>query len=322
MKCILLALSLLGAPDEIDYQTVKNSEVYEFRINYWFNMHHFLKHEAFLQVDLDSTIVTETLSNASRKELELALAYYKDQFIKKDLRTDEYMSAFKVWITEVGESPETVPIQFVKHFNVLKSFSDTYEKYFWKTHEASCHAALDKYLPLIKKTENAYWEQVRDATKAFILDDTVKVDVVYYGKANKWNTRSKPYTSLFPTRVVMDSYQFDEIEGEWLELLFHESAHALILSRTGYVAGTIIDVAKHMDVKIPRQLSHAYLFYITGYFAQKLLEQEGISYPTMYMQNKRVFSRYYQSLTKLDKYLTGDEYLAETTMSILTDLTK
>lgn len=322
MNLLLLLVSFLPSPDPITYQTVEHSEAYEFRVNYWFNMHHFLNHEAFLQAELDSSFVEVNLPAKAQKQLDIALDFYKESLAGKDLRTDDYMDAFKVWVTEVVDDPKVVPDEFVTHFDVLRAFSGTYQHYFWIEQEESCKQALAKYLPLIRKSETKYWEQILDGTKAFIKDDTIKVDVVYVGKADKWNIRNRPYTSIFPTRVVMNTYEFDEVEGEWLELLFHESAHALILSRTGFVAGTIIDVANSMDVKIPRQLGHAYLFYMTGYYAQQLLQEEGISYPKTYMEYRNVFGRYHEALSRLDEYLEGRQTLAETTTKILEELSE
>lgn len=315
---LFLSTTLVSAQNAIEEKT----EYYHFRINYWFNMHHLLKHESFLNSEMDSTALNIDLPYEARENLRVALDYYVEQFKGKNLRTDPYLEEFKVWISEIQTIPNDIPDKFATHVQVLQEFSDTYAQYFWSEHQSVCTKALNKYLPTIKNTEKDFWDSMFDKTKAFTLDDIVKVDVVYYGSANKWNTRDRPYTTIFPTRVVMASRNYAVIEGEWLELLFHESAHALILSRSGFVGGTIQDVAKNMDIAIPRQLYHAYLFYITGYYAQKLLQQEGLDYPTTYMQNKRVFSRYHEELKMLDEYLEGQKTLAHVTRDILEALTR
>lgn len=316
VACLLGMGTLLNAQDF--YQV--RSEFYHFEINYWFNMHHLLKHESFLNSEMDSTALDLDLTDPAKASLQTALDYYNDQFKGKNLRTDDYLTEFKVWITGNASLPEEIPEAFKEHVAVLKSFSPVYREYFWSSHFQTCKTTLEQHLPLIRNTEKDYWTLMGEKTRAFTLDEIVKVDVVYYGSANKWNPLDRPYTSIFPTRVVMATGSFQEIQGEWFELLFHESAHALILSRNGFVGGTIQDVAAHMEVKIPRQLSHAYLFYFTGYYAQKLMVEQGMVYPSMYMQYRNVFSRYHKALSRLDHYLEGRETLSKVTADILEEL--
>ncbi len=301
---------------------VVKSEYYHFEINYWFNMHHLLKHESFLNSDMDSTALDLILPDQASENFQTALDFYNEQFKDKNLRTDEYLSDFKVWITGKAAIPDEIPEKFAAHTAVLQAFSPIYKTYFWTRHFESCRQMLEQHLPLIRNTEKAYWTLMENKTKAFTLDEIVKVDLVFYGSANKWNPLDRPYTSIFPTRVVMATGSFMEVEGEWLELLFHESAHALILSSSGFVGGTIQDIAAIKKVEVPRQLSHAYLFYITGHIAQQLMQEQGMDYPETYMQYRKVFFRYHHALQRLDDYLEGEESLSQVTADILEELSK
>ncbi|MGB3464399.1 MAG: hypothetical protein WBA74_03980, partial [Cyclobacteriaceae bacterium] len=174
-----------------------------------------------------------------------------------------------------------------------------------------------------KATEEQFVDAITEATKQFWDSEKVPVFLTYYGKISKRNSRNRPYTNIFPTFMVMNTYGDSDIKGNWMELLYHESAHPLILGSGLFVGGTINDTAEIHQLNIPRGLWHAYLFYFTGKISQKLLKKIGIEYPKTYMQRNGIFGRYYPSLKEhLDLYLDRKVTLAEATHSILKKLNK
>ena len=111
---------------------------------------------------------------------------------------------------------------------------------------------------------------------------------------------------------------YDQPYGNWLELLYHETSHHLIGSRTGFVGGTITDVAQTTEGRLPNGLWHSYLFYFSGKVTQQLLQSEGIEDYTLYMVRNRVFSRTFPLLDKyLPGYLAGEKSLATVTAEII-----
>ncbi len=304
-----------------DYEISDTSKYYSFHINYWFNMHHFLWLEAFVDSELDSSLVSDKLSSEIEDEFKNAVTYYKNNLVQKDLRMSDYMTGFKEWVTGANFDINKCPSEFSEHVQVLQKFNKVYENEFWLKHKNACLEALYGNKEMILKIEDEYVDKITNLTRQFWPFEKVRVDVVVYAKSSKWNLRNRPYTSIFPTHVVMNAIGENEIPGNWIELLFHESAHPLILGSSYFVSGTISDVAEAKGLKIPRQLWHAYLFYFTGHAAKELLIKNGIDYPSTYMERNRVFSKYLPALQKyLDSYIERKMTLAEATEKIINEL--
>lgn len=317
---ITVLLISIQANSQTTIQHSDTTEYYSFEINYWFNMHNFLWLESFLRKEFDSTMVDFKLKKKTSADLDAAIEYYHLGLVDEDLRMSDYMTSFKEWITSNPDKSD-VPDSLQEHFEVLQKFSGTYENVFWPKHRQSCETALNENIDLIRKFESEFVDRLSQLTRQFWQEGRVKVDIVYVAKASKWNLRNRPYTSIFPTHVVMNAYGDNDVPGNWLELLFHESAHNMILTRDYFVGGTIMDVASVMKVKPPRQLWHAYLFYFTGYLAKDMLEKAGIDYPETYMKRNKVFGRYHNLLDRhLIPYINREITLATATERFITEL--
>ncbi len=316
--CLLLIYVPLVAQD-IYHDATK---YYSFNINYWFNLHHFLHLESFLNVNEDSTIINKKIPSAAQAKLEASLAYYRENLVEQDLRTSAYMTEFKQWITN-DQNLSEIPVKFQDHMKVLKAVSDVYRKEFWPLHEKACRSVLKENIETIRSTEQRFVDQITTLARQFWQSEKLTVDIVYVAKVSRRNLRNRPYTTIFPTHVVMNAIGENDVPGNWLELLYHESAHHLILSRSYFIGGTIKDVAETLNVESPRQLGHSYLFYFTGKLTQQLLEELGISYRITYMERNNVFSSYYPYLDiHLSDYIDRKITLAEATKRMINDLKK
>ncbi len=320
---ILLLLSVLP-PTKVQAQLqtdlIDTTEYYSFHLNYWFNMHHFLWTEAFLNVKADSSIVTIDLNAKDQTRLNTALAYYKEKLVDMDLRRSDYMSSFKKWITQ---SPDlkALPAEFQAHMNTLVAFDEVFTKQFWPDQKEEILEVFNEHIDLIRKIENPFVERITKLTRHFWQFDPpkVRVDLTYFAKSTTRSFSSNPYTTSFPTHVVMSVAGENDIVGNWLELLFHESAHGLILGRSYFVAGTIRDLAEAENLKLPRSLEHVFLFYFTGKITKDLLKEQGINYPKMYME-RGVYSQYYQLLEKhLLPYINRKTSLTTATRNFLSE---
>ncbi len=301
---------------QFEHKSVDTTSYYQFEINYWFNMHHFLWNEAFLNQYRDSTLLDGTLSKGEKELLEKSIAYYANFLVDKDLRFDDYMADFKAWVTTTNDTKE-VPEAHKIHFEVLKAFNDIYSTHFWPNHKEAIEQNYQEHKQLILDLEQPFWDQITTITGHYITDK-VKVDLVYNGKMTERNPRNLPYTSIFPTHVVMNYAGEYETPGTWIELLFHESTHSLILTNSHFVSATINDVAEIMGERPPRGLWHAYLFYFSGYVCQQLLVEQGLKYPKTYMEQYGTFGFYYDALDEhLPKYLNREATLAEVSKSII-----
>lgn len=316
IACLILISWTTHAQNEVSLS--RETARYRFQINYWFNMHHLLWTEAYFQANLDSTMISQKLNKEEQEALDAAVQYYRDNLIQEDLRAGAYSTPFREWIINQGEQINQTPSQFVPHMKVLFRFDGVYREHFWPEHSQACKRVIRNNLELIRATEEAYVEQISKLTRQAWQSDRIQVDVTYLGKITKRNMRNRPYTNIFPTHVVMNTLGDDEVDGGWLELLYHESAHHLILRSSYFVNGTIQDVAEINKLDAPRQLWHAYLFYLTGKVTQDLLVAQGLEYPQIYMQRNNVFGRYYPHLDEhLSSYRKREVSLAEATLNIL-----
>ena len=297
------------------------TEGYSFEINYWFNLHHFLWMESFMNVNKDSTVVNLKLDKNSQKNLDQALEFYKKNLTKLNLKSSDYMTEFKHWITTQDFELKSVPQKFHQHVNILKNVSDVYKKSFWPTHKTACEKVLNDNVELVRRTEERFVVGIKKLTCQLWQYEKLKVDITYFGIASTWNFKHRPYTSLFPTHIVMNAIGENDVKGNWVELLYHESAHQLILGSSYFVGGTIKDVSEVMKTKTPRSLGHSYLFYLTGELTKQIFNEEEIPYDTTYMQRAGVFSRYYAALDKhLKSYMKREITLEEATRKIINEL--
>ncbi len=316
---LVFTMNTANAQEQIKQET----KYYAFQVNYWMNLHHFLWLESFMGVHTEESLIDKELPTKEKKKLENALDYYRAHLVDKDLRMHDYMSDFKAWVSTEEIGLASIPNQFKDHVEVLKAVSTVYQEYFWKEHREACIRVLQNNLEMIKATEEAFVQEITKLTRQFWQDEKLLVDITYVAKASKRNLRNRPYTTLFPTHVVMNVNTSDDVPGNWIELLFHESAHHLILSTNYFIGGTINDTAEVMNTRPPRQLGHAYLFYLTGQLTKTLLEQEGMDYPEIYMQRNGVFSRLFPLLKKhLDPYMNRKLTLEGVTRNIMLDLKK
>ena len=314
---ICLSFQMTQAQDHLQEST----EGFSFEINYWFNMHHFLWIESFMNVNQDSTVIKQNLSKKSQKNLDQALDYYKNNLTKLDLRSNDYMTEFKHWITTKGFELKSVPEKFQQHVNILKGLSDVYKYSFWPTHKAACEKVINDNIELIRRTEEKFAIGIMRLVRQPWQNEKIKVDITYFGLASTWNLMHRPYTTIFPTHIVMTAIGENKIKGNWVELLYHEATHHLISSRHYFLGGTIKDVCEVMNIEPPRQFWHSYLFYLTGELTKELFIEEELPYETTYMQRTGVFGRYYTLLDKhLKSYMKREITLEDATKKILTEL--
>lgn len=308
---------------------IGQSEHYEFYSHFWFNMHHFFQREALtLEVTQKSIISPESrnkLSKSDREILDEVIGFYGKNLVDKNIRSDDYMSDFKKWIITQDENEFTsIPDKFKNHISQLQKIKKVYRDNFWTEHHTINKKVLDDNLKLIQKTEKGVIKKLVDLTRSYWQNEKVRIDIVFYAQATRWNMRDRPYTSIFPTHVVMNSSgDADKPFGNWLELLYHESSHPLILSRIGFVGGTILDIAEVSGENPPRDLWHAYLFYFSGFVSKEALESQGIKNYELYMVRNKVFSRYIPFLEKhLPDYINRKRTLKDVTESIFQELNK
>ena len=101
-----------------------------------------------------------------------------------------------------------------------------------------------------------------------------------------------------------------------LEMLLHESAHAVVAPTTGTVAAAISAAQKQQGLDAPRDLWHAILFTTSGELTRRLLAERGA---TQYVpMSENVFTKYRESIQKhWIPYLNGQGTLEDAIAKVL-----
>ena len=328
---ILFAIQVKGedynAEKLQEHGYVGESNHFIFYSNYWLNMHHFLYHTVIVSDTSNEMLINHDILNIlsaeDAREMNKVLQYYKMNLIDKDLRTSEYMYALKRWmINQSEEGLANIPDQFKDHLSKLLDYDKVYRNNFWEKHNASNKKVVFDYMDLIKQSEKEIVNQLSWLTKEFWQRDKIRVDVSYYGKRRFRYSSDRPYTTVYPTHIVMNSWDRSYF-GNWLEMLYHEASHHLISSRSGFVGGTISNVTEVSGLKASRQLWHAYLFYFSGKSIQDFFFYYDINDYEIYMVRNKVFSNMFPYLEKhLTYYIDKKKTLEEVTLLIIQEMNK
>jgi hypothetical protein len=85
-----------------------------------------------------------------------------------------------------------------------------------------------------------------------------------------------------------------------LEMLLHESSHAVVSPSQGTVGTAIVTAAKQRNVEAPRDLWHAILFATSGELTRRLLTERGTANYVPYSEDlfTRVWSKYREPVEK------------------------
>jgi hypothetical protein len=135
--------------------------------------------------------------------------------------------------------------------------------------------------------------------------DPVRVDVVLLGK------RLGAYTSVQPrVHIVMPSGDPSYGGTNGIEMLFHESSHALINN----VSQTISAAARRAG-KDTRDLWHVVLFYIAGEVTRQVLAAESVDYQP-YLYALRLFDNLWPAFRSpierhVRRYVDGETSLEQ-----------
>jgi len=301
---------------------LSESAKYVFFNHYWLNMHHFLQHEARIKDKTDSSSVEsgiwKKLSSSDKNIFGEVVGFYQKKLTNKNLRSSDYMSAFKTWV--IGQKEKglsSVPAEFKEHTEHLENFTPIYNQYLWKTHSARNKKVISEKINLIKATEDSVFEKIADLAHSYWPRNKIRVDITYFA-----NSRNNAFTTIFPTHIVMPSTNYTTTQGSWVELIYHEAGHQIIRGGTGFIAGTIQDVST-VENKGLRSLSHAYLFYIAGTAAKENFQKEGIEDYEIYMIRNNVYGLYIPALKKyMPEYINRTATLADVTRRIIQDVHK
>jgi hypothetical protein len=274
--------------------------IFAFHNNFWVNLHHSLYEQA----------AAKTKGSSESKEWDAAVEYYRREVVKNDLLNEE-MTAINNRLSELegahslkasGLRPESIA--------VLESAATVYKTRWWPSHRQANLDWIAAATPLIAKYGGDLTKQLAAAYQTEWPIEPIRVDVSAYAG---W---AGAYTSTHPTHITISSTDPSYRGAAALEMLFHESSHAII----GKIDEALTAELKSQNKLFQRRsFSHALLFYTAGELVRRLLD----GYVPYAIKNG-VYDRAWQgALPVLEKdwkpYLDGNIDLAAAARSMVAD---
>lgn len=268
-RCVLL-LALLAIPGYALAQTAQTT--FEFHNSLWVNLHHTLYNQAWV-ARAGSPPDLAALSPAEVDVWNEALKYYSVSLITHDF-IEPAMGRINGALARAGNATSLgSPPELSKELSaVLDKAAPIYRAHWWPDHERRNREWIAEATPLVAKYESALKPALARAFDAAWQKGPIHVEMSYYV------TNASAYTTLGPTLITVSASSQRTLGPAMVEVLFHESSHALVIKMRDEIARE--ETSRKKDLPYP-DLWHALLFYTNSEIVKKqILELE--PYPAKY----------------------------------------
>jgi hypothetical protein len=249
--------------------------VFDFYSRFWINLHHVLYEQARLETARPTTRsqtqpaasaekkhTTEKLSDAESRAWSSAVAAYEQHWAKSDLLFDTEMVRIKDRLEEIGDDESLQTSGLTPDLvDALERAAPVYRAHWWVEDDRANRDWIADVAPLVERLGA---QLAREHARVYRVPwpaGNIRVDVCTYAGL------FGGYTTLDPLRVTVSSRDARNQREAALEVLFHESSHALAQP----VRDAIVRDCRARNKPIPRDLWHALLFYTTGEIVRRNL---------------------------------------------------
>lgn len=271
---LILLLVMIRAP------IVRATGLIEFRNGFWINLHHYLYAQALsrtgtaaarLQSTANSAIQNApcTIPGSERAVWDSAVELYATHYISKDWLFDDEMRQLNDVLGQMGDatgktlgSASALPEDLRE---ALIGAATVYRQACWPAHHRANAAWIIAEKTRLAKHGATLARHLEDVYLAKWPDHLV-ADVVTYAN---W---AGAYT--YGTHITIGSVNSDYQDDSALEMIFHESSHALDTKLFDEFA----DEFKLQSARWPRQFDHALIFYTAGILTKRELAPTNPSY--------------------------------------------
>lgn len=291
--------------------------MFDFYSRFWINLHHVLYEQARREAARPTTrsqpqqsdgaeknLAQEKLSDAESQAWASAVADYAKHWAKRDLLFDTEMVRIKDRLEEMGDAESLHTSGLAPELvDTLERAAPVYRAHWWAEDDRANREWIAGVAPLVERLGA---QLARDLARVYRVAwpaGNIRVDVCTYAGL------FGGYTTLDPLRVTVSSRDPRNQRETGLEVLFHESSHALAQP----VRDAITRECRARNKPIPRELWHALLFYTTGEVVRRGLtaspaDASGAYQPYAYRQGLYVrdWQSYERALEQFWKpYLEG-----------------
>jgi len=253
------------------------TQLFHFRNGFWINLHHYLYAKALatsesvkgrLRSSAEDAIQNapcQAIPEAQRKDWQAAIDFYRTNYTSKDWLFDNDMRRLNDVMGDAGDSddpPTSLPPELRQ---LLKRAAAVYRAACWTGHRRANQewiATLQKRLEIHGR---AMVQRLTDVYEAKWPNDIVVDAVTYANWAGAYT-----YDQHITVASVNKDYQGDSA----LEMIFHESSHALDAKLFDDLQAEF--AARHAEM--PRDLFHVVIFFTAGIVAQQELRKTDLDY--------------------------------------------
>ncbi|MBV9084981.1 MAG: hypothetical protein JOZ62_20060 [Acidobacteriaceae bacterium] len=271
VSVLCIAISSYACLSPAQMPPGSSQPIFDFHSGFWINLHHFLYLEALSEKpqegpyaarlsEADAAIL-HGLPPEERSLWNAAVSYYSDSVIQHDLLFDHNMNAIKNQLEDTEMSPDLAHVDIPDALRAaLLKAAPVYRTYFWPRHDAQNRTWIAHVRRLIEK----YGEPMRDCLVRIYETpwpgQPVRVDVTIFA------TQYGAYTATGPTRPTISTTNPANQGTAALEIVFHETSHAMIDKVQEAIRGAEADVNAHISNGAFHSgtLWHAALFYTAG----------------------------------------------------------
>ena len=321
MGIALLALALPGSAQTAS----RAAKYYEFRNNFWMNLHHTLFREFVVQRMDDQArkrtasapLADDSLSQEEQHVWANAVHYYAAAFAGRRLLFDDHLVAVNNLLSQKSYAqklePTGLPEDFVK---CLEGAAPIYRRHWWPEHQKANDQFIAEMQPKVEELAPAIIPQLERFLEANWQAAPLQVDVTYYvaevGSA---------YTTTGPGHTTIASSREENHGLPGIETLFHEGAHTL----TDKLASALWEECQRQK-KDCDDLWHATQFYTVGAVVKKTLAERGsadyVPYADKFgLYERRDWPKFRPALgTAWQSYLDGKSTLEGAVANLVRDI--
>jgi hypothetical protein len=243
----------------------QNSQTtFDFHSSFWVNLHHTLYNQAFVQrvgraPDLSVLNPTEV---AAWNE---AVAYYGESVINHDFLESD-MGRINAALARAGNATSLgTPHEITKDLAaILEKVAPIYRAHWWPDHDRKNREWIAAATPLVAKHEAVLKPALARAFDTPWEKRPIHVEMSYYV------TNASAYTAIFPTLITVSSSSPRTVGPAMVEVLFHESSHALIVKARDELSKE----TRNRKTELPYpDFWHALLFYTNSEIVKKQLPE-------------------------------------------------
>ncbi len=335
--CSISACSDASMDDKMKYKkskswsisTIDTTERFVFHSDFWVNLHYFLyeygmgkqgrklKEDGSTFLNIGDDLAMGQMSNEELSMFKEVADFYQEQF--DTLSVVFEMGPLHVWLREQDDN-QPLPSDTIiseAHRKQLNLIAKLYRLRLWPIHDAHNQQMLREHLSTIRSLESSVISAMELlADYPWPANTKVRVDLTAHANYAGAFTISRPSMN-----IIISTKDPHVKTSSFIETVFHEGSHLLYGIDDSPFRAAIFHQSKAMDMRFPRGLWHAAMFYLSGRVVQDHLKPQGVEH-VMLMDEKNIFSRYntlsFQEI--LEKYYQKTVTMDTTVQALLLDL--